>query len=132
MAEIINSYETVFILSTKLGEEGAAAVVEKFKKLIDKNGTVESVDDWGKRRLAYPIQKQTEGYYTLINFESNPEFTAELDRRYQITDGILRTIIIKRDPRHVAAIKAQKVQKAEENNFDVEAIAVEAVENSAE
>ena len=131
MAEIINSYETVFILSTKLGEEGAAAVVEKFKKLIDKNGTVESVDDWGKRRLAYPIQKQTEGYYTLINFESNPEFTAELDRRYQITDGILRTIIIKRDPRHVNAVKAQKAQKAEENNIDVEAIAVEAVEAPA-
>ena len=131
MTEIINSYETVFILSTKLGEEGAAAVVEKFKKLIDKHGTVESVDDWGKRRLAYPIQKQTEGYYTLINFESSPEFTAELDRRYQITDGILRTIIIKRDPRHVASIKAQKAQKAEEKNIDVEAIAAEAVEAAA-
>ena len=85
----------------------------------------------GKRRFAYPIQKQTEGYYTLINFESNPEFTAELDRRYQITDGILRTIIIKRDPRHVNAVKAQKAQKAEENNIDVEAIAVEAVEAPA-
>ena len=129
MTEIINSYETVFILSTKLGEEGAAAVVEKFKKLINKNGTVESVDDWGKRRLAYPIQKQTEGYYTLINFQSGPEFTAELDRRYQITDGILRTIIVKRDPRHVAA---QNARKAAEKSIDVEAIAVEAVENSAE
>ncbi len=132
MAEGKNLYETVIVTSAKLGEEGSAELVNKFKALIAEHGTVESVDDWGKRRFAYPIQKQTEGYYTLINFESNPEFTAELDRRYQITDGILRTIIIKRDPRHVAAIKAQKVQKAEENNFDVEAIAVEAVENSAE
>ena len=132
MAEGKNLYETVIVTSAKLGEEGSAELVNKFKALIAEHGTVESVDDWGKRRFTYPIQKQTEGYYTLINFESNPEFTAELDRRYQITDGILRTIIIKRDPRHVAAIKAQKVQKAEENNFDVEAIAVEAVENSAE
>ena len=132
MAEGKNLYETVIVTSAKLGEEGSAELVNKFKALIAEHGTVESVDDWGKRRFAYPIQKQTEGYYTLINFESNPEFTAELDRRYQITDDILRTIIIKRDPRHVAAIKAQKVQKAEENNFDVEAIAVEAVENSAE
>ena len=97
MTEIINSYETVFILSTKLGEEGAAAVVEKFKKLINKHGTVESVDDWGKRRLAYPIQKQTEGYYTLINFKSAPAFTAELDRVFKITDGVLRSLIVKKE-----------------------------------
>ena len=131
MAEGKNLYETVIVTSAKLGEEGSAELVNRFKALIAEHGTVESVDDWGKRRFAYPIQKQTEGYYTLINFESNPEFTAELDRRYQITDGILRTIIIKRDPRHVNAVKAQKTQKAEENNIDVEAIAVEAVEAPA-
>ena len=131
MAEGKNLYEVVIVTSAKLGEEGSAELVNKFKALIAEHGTVESVDDWGKRRFAYPIQKQTEGYYTLINFESNPEFTAELDRRYQITDGILRTIIIKRDPRQVNAVKAQKAQKAEENNIDVEAIAVEAVEAPA-
>ena len=106
MTEIINSYETVFILSTKLGEEGAAAVVEKFNGLIDKHGTVESVDDWGKRRLAYPIAKQTEGYYTLINFKSAPAFTAELDRVFKITDGVLRSIIVKKE------IKNEKKQPA--------------------
>ena len=106
MTEIINSYETVFILSTKLGEEGVAAVVEKFKGLIDKHGTVESVDDWGKRRLAYPIAKQTEGYYTLINFKSAPAFTAELDRVFKITDGVLRSIIVKKE------IKNEKKQPA--------------------
>lgn len=132
MAEGKNLYEVVIVTSAKLGEEGSAELVNKFKALIAEHGTVESVDDWGKRRFAYPIQKQTEGYYTLINFQSNPEFTAELDRRYQITDGILRTIIIKRDPRHVAAQKPQKAVAAEENNIDVEAIAVEAVEGAAD
>ena len=132
MAEGKNLYETVIVTTAKLGEEGNTALVERFKALIAEHGTVQSVDDWGKRRFAYPIQKQTEGYYTLINFESNPVFTAELDRRYQITDGILRTIIVKRDPRHVAAIeKAKKAQKAEEKNIDVEAIAAEAVEAPA-
>ena len=132
MTEGKNLYETVIVTSAKLGEEGSAELVNRFKALIAEHGTVESVDDWGKRRFAYPIQKQTEGYYTLINFQSNPEFTAELDRRYQITDGILRTIIIKRDPRHVAAQKPQKAVAAEENNIDVEAIAVEAVEGAAD
>ena len=89
MAEGKNLYETVIVTSAKLGEEGSAALVERFKALIAEHGTVQSVDDWGKRRFAYPIEKQTEGYYTLINFESGPEFTAELDRRYHITDGPL-------------------------------------------
>lgn len=98
MTQVKNKYETVIVLSTKLGEEGSTEMIEKFKALIAENGTVESVDDWGKRRLAYMINKETEGYYTLINFESTPDFTAELDRRYKITDGVLRTLIIKKDP----------------------------------
>ena len=98
MTEVVkNKYETVIVLSAKLGEEGNAELVEKFKALIAKHGTVESVDEWGKRRLAYPINKETEGYYTLVNFESTPDFTAELDRRYKITDGVLRSIIVKKD-----------------------------------
>ena len=73
MTEVVkNKYETVIVLSAKLGEEGNAELVEKFKALIAKHGTVESVDEWGKRRLAYPINKETEGYYTLVNFESTP------------------------------------------------------------
>ena len=131
MAEGKNLYETVIVTSAKLGEEGSAALVERFKALIAEHGTVQSVDDWGKRRFAYPIEKQTEGYYTLINFESGPEFTAELDRRYHITDGIMRTLIVKRDPRHLAKPQ-QRDQTSEEAGIDVEAIAVEAVEESAE
>ena len=97
MTEIKNSYETVFILSTKLGEDDTAAMIEKFKTLISKHGEVESVDEWGKRHLAYPIAKQTEGYYTLINFKSAPAFTAELDRVFKITDGVLRSLIVKKE-----------------------------------
>lgn len=116
MAEVINYYETVIVVSTKNGEDGNAALIEKFKELINKNGTVESVDEWGKRRLAYPIAKQTEGYYTLINFKSTPDFTAELDRRYKITDGILRTIIVKKDPRY---LETKKVKKNDAKAIDV-------------
>lgn len=130
MTEGINQYETVVIVTTKVGDEGNKAIVEKFKDLIAKHGTVESVDDWGKRRLAYPIQKQNEGYYTLINFASAPDFTAELDRRYQISEDVLRSLIIKKDPRHVKAETARKEKKAEEQSIDVEAIAVETIEAS--
>lgn len=127
MTQVKNKYETVIVLSTKLGEEGSTEMIEKFKALIAENGTVESVDDWGKRRLAYMINKETEGYYTLINFESTPDFTAELDRRYKITDGVLRTLIIKKDPRFAtAAAKPRKA--AEPKTIDVEAVAAEAVE----
>jgi len=133
MTEVKNKYETVFVVSTKLGEEGAAALVEKFKARIARNGTVESVDDWGKRRLAYPINKETEGYYTLINFESTPDYTAELDRRFKITEGVLRSIIIKKDPRFAnAPVKTRKA--AEPKTIDVDAIAaeIEANESAAE
>ena len=110
MPEVKNSYETVFIVSTKLGEDGNAAVVQKFKDLIAANGTLEGVDDWGKRRLAYPINKEAEGYYTLINFTSVPSFTAELDRIFNITDGILRSLIVKKEPPKARKVKAKKAE----------------------
>lgn len=91
------NYETVMVLSVKNGEEATQALVEKFTKLIEKHATLQSVDEWGKRKLAYLINKESEGYYALINFESTPDFPAELDRRYKITDGVLRSIIVKKD-----------------------------------
>lgn len=105
MAGIVNSYETVMVLSTKLGEEGIASTVEKFKTLIAAHGTIDVVDEWGKRRLAYPIEKQTEGYYALISFKSSPDFIAELNRIYNITDGVLRSAVKKIE------IKPSKLQK---------------------
>ncbi|MBP3359519.1 MAG: 30S ribosomal protein S6 [Clostridia bacterium] len=93
----MNSYETIFIIDASLEEEAVKALQEKFTNLISKNGTIDSVDEWGKRRLAYEIKDKTEGYYVLVNFKAEPEFPKELDRQYKITDGILRTIIIRKD-----------------------------------
>ncbi|MDD4850817.1 MAG: 30S ribosomal protein S6 [Gemmiger sp.] len=87
-------YETMLITSSALDEEASAALVGKFKSLIEANGTIDSVDDWGKKRLAYPINDENDGIYTLIKFTSGPDFPAELDRIYKITDGVLRSIII--------------------------------------
>ena len=87
-------YETMLVTSSTLDEEATAVLVGKFKALIEKNGTIDSVDEWGKRRLAYPINDETDGVYTIINFTSGPEFPAELDRVYKITDGVLRSIIV--------------------------------------
>ena len=71
--------------------------MDKFKSLVEANGTNVEVEDWGKRRLAYPIEDQTEGVYTLVRFESKPDFPAELDRIYKITDGVMRSIIVSLD-----------------------------------
>lgn len=90
------SYETIMVLNASLDEEATKALIAKFTDLISANGTVESVDEWGKRKLAYEIEDETEGYYVLVNFTSDPEFPKELDRVYQITDGILRTIIVRK------------------------------------
>ena len=90
------NYERVMVISMKQGEEGIQAIVEKFKALIEKHATLLNVDEWGKRRLAYLINKESEGYYVLMNFESEAEFPAELDRVYKITDGVLRSLIIKK------------------------------------
>lgn len=93
MAKLNEKYEALVVLNTKAGEESVKALVEKVQALIEKNATVDSVDEWGKRRLAYPIDFETEGYYVLYRFTSEPSFPAELDRVLNITDGILRSLI---------------------------------------
>ena len=87
-------YETMLITSAALDEEATAALVGKFKSLIEANGTIDSIDEWGKRRLAYPINHKNEGYYVLMTFESKTDFPAELTRIYNITDGIIRAIVV--------------------------------------
>ncbi|MDP4119762.1 MAG: 30S ribosomal protein S6 [Bacillota bacterium] len=89
-----NSYESIAVISLTVGEEGIQALVEKFKKVIEKYAELDSVEEWGKRRLAYLINKEAEGYYVLFNFKATADFPAELDRRYKITDGILRSLIV--------------------------------------
>lgn len=91
-----NSYEAMLVFSVTKGDESVNALVEKFKALIEANGSIDNVDDWGKRKLAYDINYESEGYYLLIDFTSEPEFPAELDRVVKITEGVLRSLIIKK------------------------------------
>ncbi len=91
-----NKYEAALIYSVAGGEEAVNALKDKFNDLIAKNGTVENVDEWGKRRLAYLINDEAEGYYVFTTFTSAPEFPAELERVAGITDGVLRVMVIKK------------------------------------
>ena len=90
IAKITGKYEVLYIIDPAQGEEGIAALVEKFKAMVEAEGTLTNIDEWGKRRLAYPINDLSEGYYVLMNFESKPEFPAQLERGRKITDGVLR------------------------------------------
>lgn len=93
MAKNSAKYEVLYIIDPEIGEEGIAALVEKFKAMVEAEGTLESIEEWGKRKLAYLIDDKPEGYYVLMNFESNPELPAELDRVFKITEGIMRSLI---------------------------------------
>ena len=92
MAKITGKYEVLYIIDATLGEEGIAALVNKFKAMVEAEGTLSNIDEWGKRRMAYAINDLTEGYYVLMNMETNPAFPAELERVMKITDGILRCL----------------------------------------
>ena len=97
MAKLSGNYEVVFILNPNLDEEATAAMVAKFKTLVEQNGTPAEVEEWGKRHLAYPINDLNEGYYVLMTFSSAPAFPQELDRIFRITDGVMRSMIICKD-----------------------------------
>ena len=92
----MNKYETLFVVKCSEDEEATKATVEKFTSLISENGTMDELNEWGKRKLAYPIEDLTEGYYVLVNFTSNPEFPAEFNRIANISDDILRAIVIRK------------------------------------
>ncbi len=93
MAKINETYEAMLVFSLNQGEDGIKALTEKFKGMMEKAGTVESVNEWGKRKLAYEIDYQAEGYYVLYTFTCTPDFPAELDRVLKITEGVLRSLI---------------------------------------
>ena len=109
MEKIINSYETLFVIDPDLTEEATKALIEKFSKLISDNGEIVETNEWGKRKLAYPINDKTEGYYVLINFKSEGTLPSELERIFGITEGILRSIVI----RHEEKKTEKKTAKAE-------------------
>ena len=96
MEKAMQNYETLFVVDVTLGEEAVKALVEKFTALIAENGEITEVNEWGKRKLAYAINYKTEGYYVLVNFKSEAAFPAELGRIFNITEGIMRSTVIKK------------------------------------
>jgi len=116
--EKICSYETLFAVNGTLAEDDVKALVEKFVNLISENASDVDVNEWGKRRFAYPINYVTEGYYVLVSYKSEPGFPAELDRVFGITEGVMR---------YMTTTKCEKAAAAKS-----EEAAVAAVEESAE
>ncbi len=130
MEKKFNSYETLFVVNATLPEEEIKATVEKFTALIADNGTVESVNEWGKRRLAYPINDLTEGYFVCVNFKSATDFPAELKRIFGISDSILRAMVTVASAKVAPAVAAEPSAVAEPAVVAEEPAAVE--ENVAE
>lgn len=93
MAKVSAKYEVLYIINPNQSEEEIAALVEKFKAMVEAEGTLTSIEEWGKRKLAYPINDIPEGYYVLMTCECKPTLPAELDRVFKITEGIMRSLI---------------------------------------
>ena len=122
MEKVINSYEGMFIVSLANGEDAAKATVSKFTDLIAANAEVIKIDDWGKRRFAYPIQDMNDGYYTVATFKCDGNFPAELQRLMNIDESVLRAMVIRLE--YDAAVKAAELSAKE----DAATEAVEAAE----
>ena len=115
MEKVLNSYESLFIVDLSNGEEAAKATVAKFTDLIAKNGEIVEVADWGKRRLAYPINDKPEGYYTVVTFKSEPAYPAELERRFNIDENVMRSLVIRLEHEAVAKAAAPVEEAAGED-----------------
>ncbi|QEK13507.1 30S ribosomal protein S6 [Crassaminicella thermophila] len=90
----MRKYEVMFILKSNLEEEKRNALIEKFKGIIETNGEIEKVDEWGNRKLAYEIKKMNEGYYVVMNFKADKDVPKELDRNFRISDDVMRHLIV--------------------------------------
>ena len=94
MAKVNAKYEAMVVFSLAKGEDAVKELIKKFKAQIEENATLESVDEsWGKRKLAYPINDELDGYYVIYTFESTPAYPAEFTRKVNITDGVLRSLV---------------------------------------
>ena len=96
MAKVSANYEVVYIVDPALGEEGIAAMVAKFKTLAEQHSSAVEVEEWGSRKLAYPIDYKTEGYYVLMTFSAKPDFPQELERQMRIADEVMRYMVVKK------------------------------------
>ena len=95
MAKVTANYEVVYIIDPAKGEEGIASIVANFKALAEQNGcSAIEVEEWGTRKLAYPINFKNEGYYVLMSFTSEPTFPRELSRKLRIADGVMRSLVV--------------------------------------
>lgn len=97
VTQMSRKYEVVFLLNPILGEEGVTAATEKIQKLVETSATLDKVDVWGRRRLAYEINDQKEGFYVLMQFTAEADFPHELERILKITDGVMRFLVIRLD-----------------------------------
>ena len=97
MAKLTGNYEVLYVINPTLSEEDTATLVARFKELAESRGTVNEVEEWGKRKLAYLINDLDEGYYVLMSFTADPAFPAELDRLMRINTGIMRSIIVSKE-----------------------------------
>ena len=93
----MNEYERVIIINPNLEEEAIKALIEKISNLINTDGKVSSVEEVGKKKLAYEIKKNKEGFYVVFKFEANPELITELERVYRITDEVIKFIVVKEE-----------------------------------
>ncbi len=130
MEKVINSYETLFIVDVANGDEAAKATVAKFTALIAENAEIVEVSDWGKRRLAYPINDKPEGYYTVVTFKSEPAFPAELDRKFNIDENVMRSLVLRLEYEAVAKAAPAPAEEAVAEEAPVAEV-VEAVEAPA-
>ncbi len=112
MEKRIGSYETLYVLDATMTEEAIAALVEKFSSLVAANGTLESVDKWGKKKLAYPINDLTDGYFVLMSYSSPSDFPAEVARITKITDGVLRAVTTVALPKKATAPAKEEIAEA--------------------
>lgn len=130
MEKVLNSYESLFIVDLSNGEEAAKATVNKFTSLMAENGEIVDIADWGKRRLAYPINDMNDGYFTVVTFKAEASFPAELERLYNIDENVMRSIVIRLE--HEAVAKAVAAEEVAESAPVAEPVAEEAAASDAE
>ena len=130
MEKVLNSYESLFIVDLTNGEEAAKATVNKFTSLIAENGEIVDIADWGKRRLAYPINDMNDGYFTVVTFKAEASLPAELERLYNIDENVMRSIVIRLE--HEAVAKAVAAEEVAESAPVAEPVAEEAAASDAE
>ena len=130
MEKVLNSYESLFIVDLSNGEEAAKATVNKFTTLMANNGEIVDIADWGKRRLAYPINDKNDGYYTVVTFKAEASFPSELERLFNIDETVIRSIVIRLENEAVA--KPAVAEVAAEEVSAEEAPAAEAAPADAE